>query len=218
MSLSHGTARPSTPDPAPGVCVFIGSATTPKGFPPPSLPEISFLGRSNVGKSSLLNRLAGRRGLAHVSRTPGRTRMLNFFQVGASHRFVDFPGYGYAKAPGAVRATWEGLVLAYLTGRECLRLNLMLVDSRRDPQGSDRRAFELLSASGRPLAVVATKADKLSRSESARRIRLLEESYGNEGAVPVIPCSVRRGRRGAAGSRGIGRVRRLIAEEVRSWR
>ncbi len=198
---------------------FLGSASSPDGFPPPTLPEVAFVGRSNVGKSSLLNRLAGRRGLAHVSRTPGRTRTLNFFQIGSSHRFVDLPGYGFARVAGDLRATWEGLILAYLTGRDCLALNLLLVDPRRDPLPMDRRAFDLLRGTGRRVAVVAMKMDKLRRSEASRRIRLLEAAYGG-GDAPVIACSTRDGTRKLVGPArsGIGGVRRLIGDEVRAWR
>ncbi len=199
---------------------FLGSASSPDSFPPPALPEISFVGRSNVGKSSLLNRLAGRRGLARVSRAPGRTRMVNFFRIGDTHRFVDLPGYGYARVPRAVRATWEGVILAYLTGRECLVLSLLLVDPRRDPLASDRQAFDLLKSSGRPVAVVATKADRLKRGQAVRRIRMLEEAYGEGGEVPVIACSIRPpARNPVKGARaGIPRVRQLIAAKVREWR
>lgn len=199
---------------------FLGSAASADGFPAPALPEISFVGRSNVGKSSLLNRLAGRRGLAHVSRTPGRTRMVNFFQIGDTHRFVDLPGYGYARVPEAARSNWEGLVLAYLTGRECLVLNLLLVDPRRDPLASDRQAFDLLKSSGRPIAVVATKVDRLKQAEVTPRIRVLEATYGAGGEIPVVACSVRApARNRVRGARsGIPHVRRLIAESVRQWR
>ncbi len=215
-------ARPEAP-PRPGATdpvAFLGSASRADSFPPPTVPEISFVGRSNVGKSSLLNRLAGRRGLARVSKAPGRTRMVNFFQIGDTHRFVDLPGYGYARVPRAVRATWEGVILAYLTGRECLVLNLLLVDPRRDPLASDREAFELLKSSGRPVAVVATKADRMKRGEALRRIRMLEDAYGEGGEVPVVACSIRPPKQNPLkGARsGIPRVRQLIAASVREWR
>lgn len=200
--------------------VFVTSAVSKGGFPPPALPEVAFVGRSNVGKSSLLNRLAGQRGLAHVSRTPGRTRMVNFFEVGASHRFVDLPGYGYARVPEALRGGWEELVLSYLTARESLVLNLLLVDARRDPLESDLRALELLSASERPVAVVATKVDKLKNAEAALRLRLLSQAFGAGGRLPVIACSTlpttKRARH--PGRDGVGRIRRLIIERVDAWR
>ena len=200
--------------------VFVTSATTRSEFPPPALPEVSFVGRSNVGKSSLLNRLVGQRGLALVSRTPGRTRMVNFFEVGRSHRLVDLPGYGYARVPEPLRAGWEELVLSYLTARESLVLNLLLVDARRDPLDSDLRVLELLASSERPVAVVATKVDKLKNSESATRLRQLSQAFGSGGRLPVVACSAapdgKRPR--AAGRDGIVRIRRLIAERVEAWR
>lgn len=207
----------------PAPAIFVTSAATRGGFPSPELPEVAFIGRSNVGKSSLLNRLAGKPRLAHISKTPGRTRMVNFFQIGESHRLVDLPGYGFARAPETLRATWEGLVLAYLGARESLALNLLLVDPRRDPLPNDRRAFEMLRASGRPLAVVATKTDKMKRGQAAARLRLLEEAYGGGGEIPVIACSAApanrvAGRPGEAAYQGIRRIRRLIAERVEAWR
>ena len=200
--------------------VFTTSAVTRAGFPPPALPEVAFVGRSNVGKSSLLNRLVGQRGLAHVSKTPGRTRMVNFFEVGGSHRLVDLPGYGYARAPEALRAGWEDLVLSYLTGRESLVLNLLLVDARRDPLESDLRVLELLGSSERPVAVVATKMDKLKSAQAASRLRQLSEAFGGDGRLPVIPCStVSSGKRPRdPGRQGVGKIRQLIAERVEAWR
>ena len=200
--------------------VFTTSAVTRAGFPPPALPEVAFVGRSNVGKSSLLNRLVGQRGLAHVSKTPGRTRMVNFFEVGGSHRLVDLPGYGYARAPEALRAGWEDLVLSYLTARDSLVLSLLLIDCRRDPLESDLRALELLSLSERPVAVLATKIDKLKRGEAASRLRLLSQAFGRDGRFPVIACSaVASGKRTRAPGRdGVGEIQRLISERVNAWR
>ncbi|MDE3262917.1 MAG: ribosome biogenesis GTP-binding protein YihA/YsxC [Acidobacteriota bacterium] len=200
--------------------LFVTSAVTRAGFPATVLPEVAFVGRSNVGKSSLLNRLAGQRGLAHVSRTPGRTRMVNFFEVPGRYRLVDLPGYGYARAPEALRRGWEDLVLGYLTGRESLVLNLLLVDARRDPLANDLKALELLSSSGRPVAVVATKMDKLKSSQAALRLRQLSQAFGSEGEVPVIPCStLASGKRPRdPGREGVGKVRQLIAERVEAWR
>ena len=200
--------------------VFVTSATTRAGFPPPGLPEVAFVGRSNVGKSSLLNRLAGQRGLALVSRTPGRTRMVNFFEVSSSHRLVDLPGYGYARVPEPLRAGWEDLVLSYLTARESLVLNLLLVDARRDPLESDLRVLELLASSERPVAVVATKIDKLKSGQAASQLRRLSQAFGADGKLPVVACSAVPDRKRARDPRwaGIGEIRRLIAERVEAWR
>ena len=195
---------------------FMTSAVARTGFPPPELPEVAFIGRSNVGKSSLLNRLAGVPGLAQVSKQPGRTRMVNFFEIRGSHRLVDLPGYGFARVPESLRAGWEALVLAYLTARESLVLNLLLVDPRRDPLENDRRAFELLRDTGRAVAVVATKLDRMRRGEAKVRLRLVEQAYGDGGAVPVIGCSAAPAGRSPDPS-GIPRLQRLIAERVASW-
>jgi len=199
---------------------FVTSAVNKAGFPSSGLPEVAFVGRSNVGKSSLLNRLAGQRGLAHVSRTPGRTRMVNFFEVAGRYRLVDLPGYGYARAPETLRAGWEDLVLAYLTGRESLVLNLLLVDARRDPLPNDLKALGLLSSSGRPVVVVATKVDKLKSSQAASRLRQLSQAFGGDGEVPGMPCStVASGKRRRDPRReGVGKVRQLIVERVEAWR
>lgn len=208
------------PKPSRDRVVFVTSAVTKSGFPIPVLPEVALVGRSNVGKSSLLNRLAGQRGLAHVSRTPGRTRMVNFFDVGGSHRLVDLPGYGYARVPESLRGGWEDLVLSYLRARETLILNLLLVDSRRDPLESDLRALELLNLSGRPVAVVATKVDKLKSGEAASRLRQLSRAFGADGGLSVIPCSTVAARKSAGdrGRGGISQIRRLISERVEAWR
>ena len=119
---------------------FVGSAASPAGFPHDGAPEVAFLGRSNVGKSSLLNALAGVRGLARVSATPGLTRLVNFFRLAGGGwpdlYLVDLPGYGYAKAPRTERAAWEGLVTSYLLGREPLSLCVFLVDSRHEVAGA----------------------------------------------------------------------------------
>ena len=199
---------------------FVTSAVTAAGFPSATLPEVAFVGRSNVGKSTLLNRLAGQRRLAHVSRTPGRTRMVNFFEVPDRYRLVDLPGYGYARVPDALRGGWEQLVLSYLSGRESLVLNLLLVDARRDPLASDLRALELLGSSERPVAVVATKMDKLKSTQAAARLRQLAGAFGKDGRLPVIPCSTAPSakRPRDPGREGVGRIRQLISDRVEAWR
>ena len=127
-------------------------------------PEIAFLGRSNVGKSSLLNSLLGRRGLARTSNTPGRTQSINYFLVNGSFYFVDLPGYGYAKVSKSMRSEWGVMAREYLTGRPELILMVQLVDLRHDPSELDRQLNDWLIVNERPHLVVATKSDKLSNN------------------------------------------------------
>jgi GTP-binding protein len=171
---------------------FAGSAAGPEQFPRDGLPEVAFLGRSNVGKSSLLNALGGQADLARVSAQPGRTRLVNFFRVDDELYFVDLPGYGYAKAPAAEREGWERLVTSYLLGREPLALCLFLVDARHEAQPGDETLRVFLDHHGLPRVVAATKADKLGRGEVSRRCRDLRHGVGSS-ALDVIPVSARTG-------------------------
>lgn len=148
---------------------FLSSAPSPAAFPPPGAPEIAFAGRSNVGKSSLLNTLTGVIGLARTSATPGRTRLLNWFDVvpprGAELRFVDLPGYGYAKVSRELRGSWRPLVEAFMKERPVLRLVILIVDARRGAEGEEVELLEWLESLGRDTLVVLTKADKLPKSQ-----------------------------------------------------
>ena len=144
---------------------FIKSAFEESQWPRDPLPEIAFLGRSNVGKSSLINSLLGVRGLARTSRTPGRTQALNFFLINKRLRFVDLPGYGFARAPKTVRESWGEMATDYLAKRASLVLSIQIVDARHDPSKLDLLLDEWLSATGKPRVVVATKSDKLSQNE-----------------------------------------------------
>ncbi|MCL4821537.1 MAG: ribosome biogenesis GTP-binding protein YihA/YsxC [Vicinamibacteria bacterium] len=159
---------------------FVRSAADASGFPKDGLPEVAFLGRSNVGKSSLLNALCGKRGLARVSSTPGRTQLVNLFRVGDEMYLVDLPGYGYAKAPRGVRASFEGLAVSYLEGRAPLALALVLIDSRLPPQAADQTLADWLDHHGLPWAIAATKSDKLSRSQAQRSQSALAAHYGRD--------------------------------------
>ena len=160
---------------------FAGSAASPAQFPRDGLPEVAFLGRSNVGKSSLLNVLAEVKGLARVSGQPGRTQLINFFRVSGGARpgeagelyLVDLPGYGYAKVPESTRLSWEQLASSYLTAREALRLCVVLVDARHDPMEGDLTLRTFLEHNGIPYVVAATKSDKLGKSERQRRVKTL---------------------------------------------
>jgi GTP-binding protein len=159
------------------------------------VPEVAFLGRSNVGKSSLLNALAGVRGLARVSSDPGRTRLINFFLVGDARPagrsemyLVDLPGYGYAKAPKSVREGWERLVGSYLGHRETLRLCVFIVDARHEPSAGDEMLRDWLDHHERPYVVAANKVDKMGRGEATRRTKALARTLG-PGARALIPVS-----------------------------
>ncbi len=166
---------------------FLKSAVRPEHYPPDGPPEYAFLGRSNVGKSSLLNTLTGVKGLAKTSNTPGRTQLINFFDIGELYRFVDLPGYGYARAPGEVTRQWRAMIEAYLRDRQSLVLCLLLLDARRGWMEPDLSLREWLEAQGRPYLVVATKFDKLkSQKERHEGLVALRKHIA---ADSVIPCS-----------------------------
>ncbi len=143
-----------------GACDFIAGAALPEQVPPVTLPEIAFAGRSNVGKSSLINALTGRKKLARTSRTPGRTQQLNFFSIGGTFVLVDMPGYGYAQVSKGQKEAWENLIHDYLRRRETLRCVFVLVDARHGLKDSDRDFMTLLYESAMPYRLALTKADK----------------------------------------------------------
>jgi len=148
-------------------CTFTAGATNIGQLPPMDLPEVAFAGRSNVGKSSLLNALTGQKALARTSQTPGRTRQLNFFDLGERISLVDLPGYGYAKASKSDIRAWTGLTLAFLKGRASLRRVMLLVDSRRGIGTADREIMKIFDDAAISWAVVLTKLDKLKPKEAA---------------------------------------------------
>jgi GTP-binding protein len=152
-------------------CRFHVSAARPQDFPRDGRPQIAFMGRSNVGKSSLLNRLLGAHGLARTSKDPGRTRAINFFTVNEGLYFVDLPGYGYAKVPEAVREQWKDLVEAYVSEPGRPDLAIQLVDSRHDPSDMDAELRDWLRDRGVRHEIVLTKMDKLSANEKLRALR-----------------------------------------------
>jgi GTP-binding protein len=175
---------------------FIISAARPEQFPPEGDAEVAFLGRSNVGKSSLLNALVGadglgKKGLAFTSSRPGCTQFINFFQVDGGFRFVDLPGYGYARVPKEKTKEWKSLIESYLSNRESLQLCVILLDSRRGWMEQDIELRDWLETRGRPYVVAATKMDKLkSHKERHQSLRALREGYSGE----ILECSAVTGR------------------------
>ena len=168
---------------------FLKSAPGLRFLPDPSVPEIAFAGRSNVGKSSLLNKLANRSGLARTSNTPGRTQELNFFDVGSPLRFrlVDMPGYGFAKAPKDVVKKWRHLVNDYLRGRAVLKRALVLVDSRHGLKEIDLEVMKMLDEAAVSYHLVLTKADKVKASDlAAVEASTAEEARKHPAAHPTI--------------------------------
>ncbi|MCP3984949.1 MAG: YihA family ribosome biogenesis GTP-binding protein [bacterium] len=156
---------------------IVASAVAPDGWPPEDLPEVAVMGRSNVGKSSLLNRMVARRQLARTSSTPGKTRLLHFYEValaGARLRLVDLPGYGYAKVSQQERRRWRGMIEAYLGERQNLRAAVLLQDARRDPQQDEIDLLAWLSEHQVPTVVALTKVDKLKAKEKVKRLRAVE--------------------------------------------
>ena len=176
---------------------FIKSAVKPRDYPPAELPEVAFVGRSNVGKSSLINVLANRKGLVRTSSTPGRTQLINFFAINATLTLVDLPGYGYAKAPPEVRKQWRPMIETYLARRDNLRAVVLILDIRRLPSDGDLDMLAWLGEYGIPPIIVLTKCDKLSKNERARQAALIAEAVGldKERLLPFSALS-REGRDG----------------------
>jgi GTP-binding protein len=151
-----------------GPCDFVwGVQKAGDALPPGKLPETAFIGRSNVGKSSLVNALTGRKTLARVSQTPGATRQINFFDLGGKLMLADLPGYGFAKVSKTEAAAWQEMIFAYLCGRAPLRRALLLIDARRGPGDNDRQVLELLNQAAVSTLLVLTKFDELAQKDQA---------------------------------------------------
>lgn len=168
---------------------FVKSVARLDQLPKDGLPQIAFAGRSNVGKSSLLNKLFNRKNLALVSASPGKTRLLNFYRVNNSCYFVDLPGYGFAKVSKAQQESWRRLIEAYLSRSRDLRGVVVLTDIRLEVQQSDRQMLEWLRSLGTPFVVVGTKADKLSRMQLQRRIKENLEALADLNVSEILPFS-----------------------------
>ena len=170
-----------------GPCDFVLGAATIDGIPQGVLPEVGFAGRSNAGKSSLLNAITGRGHLARVSNTPGRTREINFFRLGDALMLADLPGYGYARVSKVESARWNALIFAYLRGRANLRRVMLLIDSRRGVMKNDVEVMDLLDKAAVSYQLVLTKADKLREAERAEvEARTLQDSLKHGAAHPEI--------------------------------
>jgi len=159
---------------------FVKSAVRPEHYPPADRPEIAFAGRSNVGKSSLINCLVNRRRLVKTSNTPGRTQLINFFDVNDALHFVDLPGYGYARVPASVQRNWRPMVEAYLAGRPTLRAVVLILDIRRTPRAEDLELRTWLASHSLAALPILTKADKFSRQQQGKQLRGVAESLGRD--------------------------------------
>lgn len=189
-----------------GACDFIAGAMTAEQLPPPGLDEVAFAGRSNVGKSSLINALTGRKALARTSSTPGRTQQINFFDLGGRLVLADLPGYGYARASKGRARAWTRLVMLYLKGRPCLRRVLLLIDARRGIGTGDREVMAALDAAAVSYQLVATKADKLEAQELAELAEDISAEIAKCTAAhpDIVVTSARTGA-------GIAELRALVA-------
>jgi GTP-binding protein len=194
-----------------GPVAFLKSAPELKHLPAPTVPEVAFAGRSNVGKSSLLNALTNRGGLARTSNTPGRTQELNFFDMGEPLKFrlVDMPGYGFAKAPKDMQRKWRHLVNDFLRGRQVLKRALVLIDSRHGIKDVDREILDMLDAAAVSYRVVLTKADKIKASELAEvTAQTADEARKRPAAHPgIIATSSEKGM-------GMAELRAAVLEAI----
>jgi GTP-binding protein len=172
---------------------FLRSAFDASQYPPPDRAEVAFAGRSNVGKSSLLNALVNRKNLARTSSTPGRTQALNFFRVNERFTFVDLPGYGYARVSREVKKSWRGMVETYVRNRPNLNAVVVIVDIRRDLEEGDRSFMEWLQQEGKEVIPVLTKVDKLTRKERDSQVRKKESELSRIVFQKPIPFSAKTG-------------------------
>ena len=169
---------------------FIRSAFKPQDYPAQTFPEVAFAGKSNVGKSSLINLLLHRNNLARISSTPGRTQSINFFLINKKLCFVDLPGYGFAKVPLEIKRQWKPMVEAYLSGRQNLALLVVILDCRREPAVEDIDLIEWLRFHHIPLLVAVTKVDKISNNERTRQKALIRRTLSLEESEMVLLSAV----------------------------
>ena len=172
---------------------FVRSAAGAKDFPRDFLPQIAFAGRSNVGKSSVINRLLNRKNFARVGAAPGKTTHINYFRIDEKIYLVDLPGYGYAKVSQTEKARWAGLIQSWFDDRSLMTLGILIVDARHKPTGDDKIMSDYFKGTGRPFAVVANKLDKLKKSEIEPNLALIRETLELSDDVKVIPFSSEKG-------------------------
>lgn len=172
---------------------FVRSAAGPKDFPRDPLPQVAFAGRSNVGKSSVINRLLNRKNFARVGAAPGKTTHINYFRIDEKLYLVDLPGYGYARVSQAEKDRWAKLIQSWFDDRDLMSLGVLIVDARHKPTANDVTMCDYFKASGRPFAVVANKLDKLKKSEAEPNLALVRETLALPEAVKVIPFSAEKG-------------------------
>lgn len=172
---------------------FVRSAAKPGDFPRDRLPQVVFAGRSNVGKSSVINRLLNRKNLARVGSAPGKTTHINYFLIDKRLYLVDLPGYGYAKVSQQERARWAKLIEAWFADTALMSCGVLIVDARHKPTADDKVMSDFFQAAGKPYAVVANKLDKLKKSELEGNIQRVRDTLELSGRVPVIPFSAERG-------------------------
>lgn len=172
---------------------FILSAASPKDFLRDRLPQVAFSGRSNVGKSSVINRLLNRKNFARVGAAPGKTTHINYFKIDGAFYLVDLPGYGYAKVSKSERDRWAKLMEGYFADPELMTLGVMIVDSRHKPTADDCTMAEFFKNSGRPFAVVANKLDKLRKSDIEPNLARIRETLELDESVKLIPFSAEKG-------------------------
>ncbi len=190
---------------------YVASIGMLSQLPPQGPPEIAFCGRSNVGKSSAINALTGRRRLAFTSKTPGRTQTINFFDVGDGVRLADLPGYGFAQVPQAIRAQWDQLVGGYLAGRTALAALVVIMDARRPFTEPDVRMLDWAQPLERPLLVLLSKADKLNKRERAVAIAHARDAL----AARAMPGEVRLF--SSLKREGVDEVRALLGQWIEQW-
>ena len=186
---------------------FLKSAMKPADYPKDGRPEFAFSGRSNVGKSTLLNTLLRRKQLAKTSSTPGKTQCINFFDIDRRYYLVDLPGYGFAKVPKSVKDAWNRLMHQYLSDRETLRLAVLLLDARHAPSEADLGMLGMLEDNAVPTLIVATKSDKLSNNQLQNSLRTIRKTLDLDAEALVVSCSTVTGR-------GIKEVWQVVLEQV----